>query len=577
MARSASVARISTELLGWRHDRPPHRMKKEAGGSVTLPANASSNPGASDDLSDRARSERELRAAHDTFRHLVEHSPFGIYAVDADFRLSQVSAGAQKVFEHVRPLLGRDFAEVLRVIWPEPFATDTIARFRHTLDSGERYHSPSTVERRNDIDDVEAYDWKIERVGLPDGRLGVVCHFYDLSERIRYESLLQKGEEQLQLAMAAANAGSWTLEVDTGEFRASDRAREIHGLPRDGSLTQDLALGRVHPADRAAVESALQSALQDAAPFHIEHRVLHPDGTLHWVASHAQIGTGADKRFLVGLVQDITDRKNAEVGLREREATHREIALMLQRALLPTRLPQHPCADFAERYIAGRESLLVGGDWYDAFVLPNGRIVLTVGDVVGHGLVAAAAMGQLRTALAALAPAHQPASLLAELDEFCARTEVSDFATLCVAFYDPATGDLDYASAGHPFILVISPDGSVRRLEDAQSPPLTGYPTTERSQGRTNLEPGTVLILYSDGLIERRGESIDRGLERLENAARAAFGSSVDDLCSAILNALDVHETPADDVVILVARLRHDSEELGAARCGTPAAAALTR
>ena len=139
---------------------------------------------------------RRLQAAHATFRHLVQNSPFGVYAVDADFRLVQVSAGAQRVFANVRPLLGRDFAEVLRVVWPEPFASEAIAHFRHTLSTGETYHAPATVERRRDIGEVEAYDWKVERVALPDGRLGVVCHFYDLSERQRYEAALQEADRR---------------------------------------------------------------------------------------------------------------------------------------------------------------------------------------------------------------------------------------------------------------------------------------------------------------------------------------------------------------------------------------------
>jgi signal transduction histidine kinase/CheY-like chemotaxis protein len=144
------------------------------------------------------RSERELRAAHDTFRHLVETSPFGVYAVDADFRLVQVSAGAQNVFRNVRPLIGRDFADVLRTIWPEPFATEAINLFRRTLQTGEPYHAPSTVERRRDIGELESYDWKIERVTLPDGRFGAVCHFYDLSERQRYEAALRENEARLK-------------------------------------------------------------------------------------------------------------------------------------------------------------------------------------------------------------------------------------------------------------------------------------------------------------------------------------------------------------------------------------------
>ncbi|MCC6991700.1 MAG: PAS domain-containing protein, partial [Acidobacteria bacterium] len=154
---------------------------------------------------ERARAEAALKAAHDTFYHLVAHSPFGIYVVDSTFRLVQVSAGAQKVFAQVRPLLGRDFAEVLRILWEEPFASDAIAIFRRTLETGEPYHAPSMVERRNDIEAVEAYDWKTERITLPDGRFGVVCHFYDLSDRQRYEAALRAADREKDefLAMLA--------------------------------------------------------------------------------------------------------------------------------------------------------------------------------------------------------------------------------------------------------------------------------------------------------------------------------------------------------------------------------------
>lgn len=142
------------------------------------------------DITERQEADARLRAAHDTFRHLVDRSPFGVYAVDADFRLVQVSDGAQKIFQNIHPLIGRDFAEVLHIIWQEPFASEATALFRHTLATGEPYHSPSTVQRRSDIDTTEAYDWKIERVALPSGP-GVVCHFYDLSERQAFEQRIQ--------------------------------------------------------------------------------------------------------------------------------------------------------------------------------------------------------------------------------------------------------------------------------------------------------------------------------------------------------------------------------------------------
>lgn len=138
-------------------------------------------------ISDRKAMVEALKTSHDTFQNLVASSPFGIYTVDADFRLAHVSDGAQSVFSNVRPLIGRDLAEAMRIIWPEPFASEAIALFRHTLATGERYHAPTTIESRQDSKDVESYDWMIERITMPDGRLGVVCNFYDLSERQRYD------------------------------------------------------------------------------------------------------------------------------------------------------------------------------------------------------------------------------------------------------------------------------------------------------------------------------------------------------------------------------------------------------
>jgi PAS domain S-box-containing protein len=186
------------------------------------------------DTTERKLAETRLRAAHDTFRHLVDRSPFGIYAVDADFRLVQVSDGARKVFENVRPLIGRDFAEVLRVVWPEPFATEVIGRFRHTLATGEAYHSRSTVERRADIGATETYDWKIERVTLPDGRPGVVCHFYDLSERQRHEDhiklLMQEVNHRSKNMLALVDAiARQTTSTSPDDFiqRFSERIQSL--------------------------------------------------------------------------------------------------------------------------------------------------------------------------------------------------------------------------------------------------------------------------------------------------------------------------------------------------------------
>lgn len=146
---------------------------------------------------ERARDRAELHAAHNTFRHLVDRSPFGTYVINADFCLVQISDGGRKAFANVRPLMGRDFSEVVRAAWPDPFASEIIARFRQTLATGEPFYA-ETNERRADIHTTEAYDWKIERITLPDGRFGVVCHFYDLTEH-------KRREEHIQVLMAEVN------------------------------------------------------------------------------------------------------------------------------------------------------------------------------------------------------------------------------------------------------------------------------------------------------------------------------------------------------------------------------------
>lgn len=147
------------------------------------------------DITEQRRAQSLLAGNAETFANLIDSNPFGIYLVDADFRLGRISQGARRVFSTIDHPIGRDFAEVLHMIWPDPFATEAIGIFRRTLATGEPYVSRSTVERRADSDAVEAYDWRTERVALPDGRFGVVCYFYDLSERNAYE-------EQLKQALA---------------------------------------------------------------------------------------------------------------------------------------------------------------------------------------------------------------------------------------------------------------------------------------------------------------------------------------------------------------------------------------
>ena len=257
---------------------------------------------------------------------------------------------------------------------------------------------------------------------------------------------------------------------------------------------------------------------------------------------------------------DITDRVAAEEALRALEAEEREIAIGLQRALLPARLVDHPDIAMAALYEAGSDALVVGGDWYDAFELPDGRIALTVGDIVGHGLTAAAAMGQVRTALAALAShAAGPGELLERLDDFLARSGMTDFATVCYAIIDPYTGALEYASAGHPPMLVVSPSGETTWLDRAQSAPLWGDVAVPRPEESLRLERGSLLVLYSDGLVERRGEVLDDGLRRLAAAGRDVADMPVEEVCSTLMTKLGVDSSRNDDVAVMAMRFEPGS------------------
>ena len=148
--------------------------------------------GIAEDVTVTTQARMQLAANAATFEMLVRNNPFGVYVVGSDFRLLHASIGTARAFAGIDPLIGRDVAEILRILWNEPFATELIDRFRHTLATGETYVSHRTVEQRHNIDQVDAYDWRIDRIGLPDGSLGVVCHFYDLTERMALEDELRQ-------------------------------------------------------------------------------------------------------------------------------------------------------------------------------------------------------------------------------------------------------------------------------------------------------------------------------------------------------------------------------------------------
>ena len=376
---------------------------------------------------------------------------------------------------------------------------------------------------------------------------------------------------QAEEALAAANAKFESVFNQSRIFAAildtNGAVRDINALALEASgYTRDDMVGRPYwetpwwgdsEHARARVRRAVERASSGESSAETLPYVM-ADGTERLIEfrMHPIVDDAGVTRFLHPTGIDITERVAAEAALKALEAEEREIALGLQRALLPASFVDRPGIALAAQYEAGSDVLEVGGDWFDAFDLPDGRLAVTVGDVVGHGLSAAAAMGQVRTALAALADhAAGPGEVLMRLEGFLARHETTDFATVCYAVIDPTTGVVEYASAGHPPILAVSAAGEISWLDQAQSPPLSGAYSPDRPQGSTLLEPGTLLVLFSDGLVERRKEPIDVGLRRLADAARAVADLPVEDVCTELIARLGVDEARSDDIAVLVVRL----------------------
>jgi serine phosphatase RsbU (regulator of sigma subunit)/anti-sigma regulatory factor (Ser/Thr protein kinase)/uncharacterized protein YigA (DUF484 family) len=227
-----------------------------------------------------------------------------------------------------------------------------------------------------------------------------------------------------------------------------------------------------------------------------------------------------------------------------------EAAMTLQRNLMPDGTGYSATVDVDGRYLPATRGVHVGGDWYDIVDRPDGTVAFAVGDIAGHGLQAAAAMGQVRSAWRALALSMtEPNAILASLDRFAGGVDGAFFSTILTLLLDPSRNELRYASAGHPPALVIAPDGSTRFLEGGRSVPL-GLPfDLPRPQAHERLGPGSILVVYTDGLVERREESLDRGLERLAQAASRVRAGSLTEIADGLLEL--VADDRHDDVALL--------------------------
>ncbi|MDQ3754101.1 MAG: PAS domain S-box protein, partial [Acidobacteriota bacterium] len=274
---------------------------------------------------ERKRAEEVLRQSEAQTTTIINQSPVGMYLVDADLRIRQVNPKARPVFGDIENLIGRDFVEVIHLLWPQKIADDVVEHFRHTLETGEPYFVPGFAEDRVDRDAREYYDWEIHRVPLPDGQHGVVCYFTDISAHVFAQQKIQESAERLRFMAESMPQKIFTAKPN-GEVDYFNRQwMEFTGLSfeqiRDWGWTQF-----IHPDDVAENVRVWQHSIDTGEPFYFEHRFRRADGLYHWHVSraHAMCDIEGNVLMWIGSSTDIEEVKRAEEQIRSSLASERD-------------------------------------------------------------------------------------------------------------------------------------------------------------------------------------------------------------------------------------------------------------
>jgi GAF domain-containing protein len=435
------------------------------------------------------------------------------------------------------------------------------------------------------------------------------------AQQLEAERAARQRTERLQRMMTALVASASLAEVTASVFQhgllpfgASAARLVLVDQQQPGNLVTVNAVGLVEPALREwrefplSVPSPSRRALDSSAIVYVptsedltaefpDARLAHDSpGQRAWVAvplrsSGRTLGVltlifgrerpldeGRDQIALTALGSAIADA----ISRAAQHDSDRDLVMSVQRSLLAGTLPERAGVRLGARYLPAEARYGLGGDWYDAIPLAGDRMMLVVGDVAGHGLDAAITMGQVRSAARALALAHQPAGLLAALDQFICGTIREPLATASAVIIDPADRTLRYCLAGHPPPLLRAPDGSVKALSEA-SGVLLGLETRDRPEQVMSYSPGSGLVLFTDGLVERRDETVDAGIGRLADELRATPPADPASLCDALVRQALSRNGRDDDIAVLCAFLalwrpvtRQPSRRCAARRCGRP-------
>lgn len=519
---------------------------------------------------------------------IVDHVSDGIAVIDHAWRLLYVNdQGAQLLGRHATALVGQELWQAVPDMAGTVFA-DAFQRAMRTQEP-ETFEAPYAPVGR----------WL--EVRITPAPQGLTIYARDATQRhvadqqrnellARVTAALRRSEQLLEVtdslaravtleAVAATVTGHARDELGchfagvalldrgqsvlryVGTHTIADRWQEV---PCGQRLPSTDAVRRGEPvlfADRATMTAAYPLIEPDLAADGTEALATMPliasdqaVGALVVAWSAPRVCDDDEQRFLRTLAGQ-TAQAVERVRLFVRQ---QGVSTALQHAILPRELPATPGVDLAARYVPADVGVEIGGDWYDAFALPDGRLALTIGDVAGHGLDAAAHMGQLRNAARAYAyDDAEPGDLVTRLNRLLLRTAEDWLATTLFAVLDPPSGTLRWSNAGHPPPAVVDPRAAPHFLEDVHGPPLGADPDARFDETHATLGDA-MLLLYTDGLIEQRSRSLSEGLAALLASAESACDTDLDRFCHEVARgALDPRERE-DDMCMLAARRRRD-------------------